>query len=220
MKAGDANAARTALQLATQPPASPEVRADAYYDLGVSFFRDADAHAGKNEHEDAQKMFREAADAFKQSLRLRSGDHNTAWNYELSARRVVEQQEKQKQKEQQDKDKQKKDDQKQDDQKQDPQSGNDSQDKQDDSKKDPQKDAEDKQKQQDKQAQDKQAQKDKPAPKDGQKPEEPAPQPKPEPLRPDVAQALDSLQDGEQNLERLRAMQRAASERRSPEKDW
>ena len=215
MKTGDTAGARTALKLATQPLASANIRADAYYNLGIGFYKDADAHAVKNEHDEAQKLFREASDSFKQALRLRPGDRNTAWNYELGARRVREQQ--QKQKEQQDKDKQKKDDKNKDQQKQDDknqQSSDNKQDGKDQQKQDPQDG-----KKQDK-PEDKQAQKDKQAEKDKQEDEAQKQQPKPEKLRPDVAQALDALQDGEQNLERLRAMQRASSEQRTPEKDW
>ena len=221
MKSGDTAAARTALKLATQPPASANVRADAYYNLGIGFYKDADAHATKSEHDEAQKLFREASDAFKQSLRLRPGDRNTAWNYELGARRVREQQKKQK--EQQDKDKQKKDEENKDQQKQDDkdqQSSDEKQDGKDEQKKDPQDDKK-QDKPEDKQAQkDKQAEKDKQAQKDRPEEDEQKQQQKPEKLRPDVAQALDALQDGEQNLERLRAAQRASSEQRTPEKDW
>jgi hypothetical protein len=35
-----------------------------------------------------------------------------------------------------------------------------------------------------------------------------------------VARVLDSLQDSEQNLERMRARIRAGRERRNPTKDW
>jgi hypothetical protein len=35
-----------------------------------------------------------------------------------------------------------------------------------------------------------------------------------------VEQALDALQNGEENLERMKARQRARRERRTPEKDW
>jgi len=72
------------------------VRADAYYDLGVAFYKEADAKAGEKDHEEAQKLFREATEAFKHGLRLRPGDRNGAWNYELAARRIREQEEQQK----------------------------------------------------------------------------------------------------------------------------
>jgi Ca-activated chloride channel family protein len=217
LKTGDLAAAREALRLATQPPAGKAVRADAYYDLGHVFYKEADASAGKNEHDAAQKAFREAADAFKQSLRLRPGDRKTAWNYELALRRIREQE--QKQKEQQ----QKQDEQKQD---QDPQKDQQQQqDQQQDQKQDPQKQDPQKQdpQQQDPQQQD--PQKQDPQKQDPQQPQpQPQDDPQAEPQEPqvprDVERALDALQEGEENLERLRAIQRAARERRVPEKDW
>jgi Ca-activated chloride channel family protein len=211
LRAGDLAAAREALKLATRPPASTAVRADAYYDLGSAFYKEADGRAKENKHDEAQQLFREASDAFKQSLRLRPNDRSSAWNYELAARRITEQQEKQKQKDQQD---QNKDKQQGKDKQQDPQQGKDKQ-------QDPQ---QGKDKQQDPQKQEPQAQKqspkDKPAPSpEGQQPK-PTEQPQPPAVRPEVDRALDALQDGEENLERLRAMNRAAREQRKPEKDW
>lgn len=222
LRAGNLPAAREALRLATQPPASTAVRADAYYDLGNTFYKEADARAGEKKHDEAQQLFREAEDAFKHSLRLRPSDPNTAWNHELTARRIREQEEKQKQKEQQDRDKQDKD---KDKQQGDPQQDKDKQDK-DKQQGDPQQDK-DKQQAQDQQKKDSQQ-----APKPDQKKDQqqaqaqPDKQPKKdEPqqapaVRPEVDRALDALQDSEQNLERLRAMNRAARERRKPEKDW
>jgi hypothetical protein len=211
MRAGNLSAAREALRLATQPPASSAVRADAYYDLGNAFYKEADARAGEKKHDEAQQLFREAEDAFKRSLRLRPGDPNTSWNHELAARRIREQEEKQKQKEQQDKDKQDKD--KQDKDKQ--QDGNQQQDKdkqqaQDQQKKDQQQAPKPDPQKKDQQQQE-QAQRDKQQKKD--EPQAPA-------VRPEVDRALDALQDSEQNLERMRAINRAARERRKPEKDW
>jgi Ca-activated chloride channel family protein len=235
LKQGEFSKAREALLSATQPNAPADVRADAYADLSLSFYRDADALAGQNKHKDAQKMFREALDASKRSLRLRPGDPNTAWNMELAARRIREEDEKQKQEEEKEKQKQQdnKDnkDQKPDDQNQDKQDKKDG-DKQDsDSKKDDQKG-------------DSGDQKDKPQPKpeDGKDKQDqakspPKPDKKPEPERqpaepseeksnpaqalpPEAAQALDALEGSEENFERHRARQRAARERRAPEKDW
>jgi Ca-activated chloride channel family protein len=210
LKTGDLVAAREALRLATQPPASRAVRADAYYDLGNTFYKDADASAGKNEHEPAQQAFREAAEAFKQSLRLRPGDRNAAWNYELAIRRLREQEQKQKEQKQ---DEQKQDQQKQDQQKQDQQ--NQDQQKPDDQKQD--------QAQQDQQKQDQQKQDQQKPQQDQaqQQPQQDEAQAKPEQQVPrEVERALDALEEGEDNLERLRAMRRAAQERRVPEKDW
>jgi Ca-activated chloride channel homolog len=220
LRAGELGPAREALRLGTQPAASAAVRADAFYNLGIGFYREADARAGENKHDEAQQLFKEAADAFKQSLRLRAGDPNSAWNYELARRRVTEQQEKQKQDEQK-QDEQKQDEQKQDEQKQDEQKPDQEQgdDKQDQPKPD--------------QPQDEQAKKPdspEPQPKPEQKPDgkqdgQDAQQPPPtaqEPpaVPPEVNRALDALDNGENNLERVRALNRAARERRKPEKDW
>jgi Ca-activated chloride channel family protein len=208
LKQGDLAAAREAFRLGTQPPASSAVRADAYYDLGIAFYKEADAHAGEKKHDEAQKMFREAADAFKRSMRLRPGDRNSAWNYELTARRIREQEEEQKKeqdkKDQQDKDKDKQRDQNKDQNKDQNQGDRQDQQQDKDKQQDQSKQDKDKQQKQDQQKQDqqKQAEGDKDQP------------------RPEVERALDALQDGEQNLERLKAMNRAAREQRKPEKDW
>ena len=211
--------AREALKLAVQSKADPVARADAHYDLGLSFYGDADEAAGKDDHENAQKLFREAAESFKQSLRLRPGDRNTAWNYELALRRIREQEEKQKEKE--DKEKQDQKDQKKDDQKKDDQQNQDQdqkdqqnpdqdQQKQDQQKQDQQKQDEQKQ---DQQKQDQQKQ-------DQQKQDQQEAEPQQAKPRSDAERALDALQDGEENLEKMKAQRRAARERRAPEKDW
>ena len=72
------------------------MRADAYQDLALSFYREADGLATQDKHEEAQKLFREALDASKRSLHLRPSDPNPAWNMELAARRIREEQQKQK----------------------------------------------------------------------------------------------------------------------------
>ena len=205
--------AREALKLAVQSKAEPTARADAHYDLGLSFYGEADEAAGKDDHENAQKLFRESAESFKQSLRLRPGDRNTAWNYELALRRIREQEEKQKEKDQKDKEdqKDKQDQQNQDQQNQDQKDQQDQQ-KQDQQKQDQQKQDEQKQ---DQQKQDQQKQ-DEQKPQDQEQQEQQA-QPKP---RSDAERALDALQDGEENLEKMKAQRRAARERRAPEKDW
>ncbi|HEX4355319.1 MAG TPA: tetratricopeptide repeat protein, partial [Polyangiales bacterium] len=68
LKQGDLPKAREALLSATQPSAPTEVRADAYEDLSLAFYREADSLAGQNNHKDAQKAFRESVDAAKRSL--------------------------------------------------------------------------------------------------------------------------------------------------------
>jgi len=198
LKQGDLPGARQALDLATRPPASNAVRADAYYDLGVAFYKDAEARANENNHEEAQKLFREAQDAFKHGLRMRPGDRNGAWNYELAGKRIREQEEKQKQEQKKDDKKDQNQDQNKD-QKNQPQDQKQDQQKQDQQKQDQQK--------QDQQKQDQQKQ-------------DQAPQEGEQKTRPEVDKALDALQTGEQNLERLKSMNRAAREQRKPEKDW
>jgi Ca-activated chloride channel family protein len=221
LKTGDLVAAREALRLATQPPASKAVRADAYYDLGNTFYKEADASAGKNEHEPAQKAFRDAAEAFKQSLRLRPGDKNTAWNYELAVRRIREQEQKQKEQEQK-QDQQKQDEPKQDQQKQDEQKQDEQQQDQQQQDQQQQDQAQQDQPKQDQPKQDQQEpQQDQAQQQPQQQPQQDEAQAKPEqPVPREVERALDALEEGEDNLERLRAMRRAARERRVPEKDW
>lgn len=222
----DIDKSRTALQLATQPPASREIRAAAYYNLGNSFFQEADALAGQEQHDQAQARFREAVDVYKSALRLQPDLAEAAWNLELAQRRVQEEQ---------DKAEQQQDDQNQD-QNQDPQQNEDS-DQQDpqqqqqdpksepeqgesgDQGRDPEQQPEQKPQQQDgdqEQAQDRdqgQAQQDSQQ-AEGSDDQTPPPPPS------EVDRALDALQDSEENLERYRAQQRARRERRRPEKDW
>jgi Ca-activated chloride channel homolog len=237
LKQGELGKAREALLAATQPGAPNDLRADAYQDLALAFYREGDQLAGENKHAEAQKMFREALDASKRSLRLRPNDPNTAWNLELAARRVREEEQKQKEEEEKKKEEQK--DQKQDQDQQDQQSQDqqnqqdqDQQDqnKQDQDKQDPQKQDPqgDQQKKQDPQSGDQKDQQKKPEPKPEQKPQDRQPaEPKPDEaappeqaLPPEAAQALDSLEGSEENFERHRARQRASRERRAPEKDW
>ena len=114
LKQGDFAKSRESLLAATVPNASSDVRADAYHNLSLSFYREADGLAEKN-HGDAQKMFRESVDAAKRSLHLRPSDPNTAWNLELASRRMREEEQKKKEEdEQKEKDKKDKDQQKQD----------------------------------------------------------------------------------------------------------
>ena len=93
--------AREAFLRAADPDAPAEVRADAYYDLGLAFFQEGDAAATEEDHQNAQASFREAADAFRRSLRARPGNRDAAWNLELALRRIREEEEKQEQEEQQ-----------------------------------------------------------------------------------------------------------------------
>ena len=85
--------ARQALLLATPPEVTAEVRAAAYYNLGLSFYRSGAELAEQLDHERAREQFREAVDALRRSLRTRPGQPDAAWNYELARRRLAEQKE-------------------------------------------------------------------------------------------------------------------------------
>jgi hypothetical protein len=100
--------AREAFRSATQGGASPEVRGKAHYNMGLAFLREAEAAAGGEKQEEAQKCLREAVDAFKSSLRSAPKNHDAAWNLELAKRRLQEAEQKQKQKEEQEKKEQEK----------------------------------------------------------------------------------------------------------------
>lgn len=220
LKQGEYAKGREALLSATVPNASSDVRADAYHNLALSFYREADGLAGQDQHADAQKLFREAVDAAKRSLHLRPSDPDTAWNLELSARRMREEEQKKKEEDEQkekDKDKQNQDQQDQQDpdqQKQDEQQDQDQQEK-DQQKQGDQQDP--KQNEQPKQEpDDKPEQQDQPQKQPEQQPEQPPEQELPR----EAEQALDSLENNEENFERYRARQRANRERRAPEKDW
>jgi tetratricopeptide (TPR) repeat protein len=93
--------AKEAFTAAADPSAPPEIRADAYYDLGVAFAREGDALSEEEDFEGATAHFREAADAFKRSLRARPGNRDAAWNLEYALERIREEEEKQKQAEEQ-----------------------------------------------------------------------------------------------------------------------
>lgn len=226
LKQGKLDAARDALKLATDSSAgSPEVRSDAYYDLGISFYRQAEAKISEKNDEEAQKAFREASDAFRKALRQKPGNANAAYNYELTQRRIVELEKKQQEKQEQEK----KDQQDQDQQNQDQQGQNQDQQDQDQQNQDQQNQD---QKPGDQQQQADQGKKDEPKP-EPKKPDQGQPQQQEQQqqeaqqareqkdLPPDMAKALDALQQGEKNLEQQRAAQRAGgSHRRPPEKDW
>jgi hypothetical protein len=234
LKTGDLPKARESFLAAAAPSAPPALRADAYENLALAFYRDGDQLAGQNKHKEAQQMFRESVDAGKRSLRLRPGDANTAWNLELATRRIHEEEQKQKEedeknkqdqkdqdKKNEDQDKQQGDQQKNDsqnqDQKQDDQSKNDDQ-KKDESQKPEQKPDENK----DKGKQDQQHDQKQPEPQQGQddKSEQQQEQEAQQQLPSEAEQALDALGNSEENFERYRARQRANRERRAPEKDW
>lgn len=100
LRSGRHDEARDALALATEPSAPSDVRAAAHYDLGLVHLEQAEEAATAEDHEEAQRLFREAADAFRASLRLAPGNADAGWNLELALRRLREEQEQQEQQEQ------------------------------------------------------------------------------------------------------------------------
>lgn len=101
LESGDLVGAREAFVTAADPDADDEIRAAAYYDLGLAFYREGDSTAAEEDHEASQGFFREAADAFRRSLRVTHGNRDAAWNLELALRRIREQEEAQEQQEEQ-----------------------------------------------------------------------------------------------------------------------
>ena len=210
LEAGEMDRAREAFLLATEPPAEASVRADAYYDLGLAFYRQADAAASAEEpnHQEAQRLFREAADSFRQSLRIRPGNADAGWNLELALRRIREQEQQQQEQEQQQQeqqDQQQQDQQQQDQQQQDQQqeSGDQSSDSEDPS------------------ADEGQREGGEDSGSEGQTQEQPPTgEGTMEGLPPEHQRVLDALEQGEDNLERHRARVRAQQERRRVEQDW
>lgn len=191
--------AKEAFAAAADPSAPPEIRADAYYNLGVAFARDGDSISQQEEFEQASAQYREAADAFKRALRLRPGDRNAAWNLEYAQKRIREAEEKQQEQQQE----QQQDPQNQEPQEQEPQEGEDGSE---DSQQDPQS--------QDSQEEPEQEQD--PQPSDAESQTEAAEQP----MQPDdVQRFLDALEQNEENLPLQRARRRSAG-RPPPEKDW
>jgi Ca-activated chloride channel family protein len=226
LKQGKLDAARDALKLATDSSAgSPEVRSDAFYDLGISFYRQAEAAASEQNDEEAQKAFREASDAFRKAIRQKPGNADAAYNYELTQRRIVELEKKQQEKQEQEKQDQQNEDQEQQ-QNQDQQGQNQDPQNQEQQQNQDQKPGD--QQQQTDQGKKEEPKKPEPKPDQGQQQQqqeqqEQQAQPGREPkdLPPDMAKALDALQQGEKNLEQQRAAQRAGgNNRRPPAKDW
>lgn len=231
LKTGDLPKARESFLAATAPSAPPVLRADAYQNLALAFYREGDQLAGQNKHKEAQQMFRESIDAGKRSLRLRPGDPNTAWNLELATRRIREEEQKQKEEDEKKKQDQKDEDKKdQDKQQGDPQKNDDSQNqdqsKNDDQQKDESQKPEQKPENQQDQAKQDQAKQDQrqdpkqPEPKGSDEKAEQQEEQEAQQLPSEAEQALDALGNSEENFERYRARQRANRERRAPEKDW
>lgn len=232
LAAGDLPKARESLLRATEPPASADVRAAGYYNLGLAFYREGDARAGEDDHKEAQAMFRESADALKRSLRLVPGNRDAAWNLELAMRRIRDEQEKQRQQEEQEKQEQEK-------QEQEKQEQGDNQDSPNDESGDGEQQPEDGESQDQQQPKGENQDGDQdgdqeqpqdppekqgdenPQPQDQTPQDQDSQQEQPQEAMPREAErALDALQQGEENLERMRARQRAGRERRAPSKDW
>ncbi len=245
LDAGELDRALEAFEVAAERGGPREIRADAFYDMGLVYYQQGDAAASDQNHEEAQRLFREAAERFRQSLRQQPGNADAGWNLELALRRLHEEeeaQEQQEQQEQQDQDQENQDQQNQDQQNQDQQ--NQDQQNQDQQNQDQQnQDQQQSQDQQDGEPEDQQEDgsdgsddeqpSDEPPPDEqegeggqGDRPgeEEPEQQPSTDGTRDALPQehrrVLDALQDGEDNLERHRARSRAAQERRRVEQDW
>ncbi|MEC7523772.1 MAG: tetratricopeptide repeat protein [Myxococcota bacterium] len=250
LDAGELDRALEAFEVAAEPGGPREIRADAYYDMGLVYYQQGDAAAAEEDHQEAQRLFREAAERFRQSLRQRPGNADAGWNLELALRRLHEEEEAQEQQEQeeqeqqeqnqdqqqQNQDQQGQDQQQQDqDQQQQDQQGEDEQPQdqqgQDEQPQDsegdegePQEDEGGSEESDDEQPSDDSSDQGEGQPQEGDGQQPPEPQPSTEGTREAMPEehrrVLDALQDGEDNLERHRARSRAAQERRRVEQDW
>ncbi|MEM9731186.1 MAG: hypothetical protein AAF997_21610 [Myxococcota bacterium] len=198
--------AKEAFLSAADPSAPKDVRADAYYDLGVTFGKQGDLLADKEELEPAMENYREAVDAFKRSLRVRPGDRDAAWNLEYALQRIREQEEKKQQQQQE------QDEQEQDEQDQDQQQDQQNQDEQQQEQEQDQQNQDEQQQEQDEQEQDSQD------PQTDNQQSQPEPSEAPPP-RDEVERFLDALEQNEESLPVERARRESAG-RRKPEKDW
>jgi Ca-activated chloride channel homolog len=233
LKAGKLNEARSALQIATQGSPPAEVRAKAQYNLGLSFLQEADAAAKQEDLEGAQKLLREASDAFKSSLRAGPGNRDAAWNYELAKRRQVELEKKQQEKKDQEKKDQEKKDQEKKDQDEQKQNDDSSDPNQDEDKQDGSKDPSQSPDAGAPQGEQDAGQPPQPEGQDGGKAPEPKQEPEPkdqpqqgqqdkaQPQLPEHMQkALDALESNDDNLQKHQAAQRARQRPQRVEKDW
>ncbi len=181
-RARELSAARDAFLQATRPGGARDLRADGYYNLGNAFFQ--------------ERKFRDAIEAFRQSLRIRPAFRDAQWNLELAMRMQQEEEERQRQQQEQ---------QEQQPQQQQPQQQQNQQQQQ--QQPDPQQ-----QQQQDRQQQQQQQQ---------QQPQAQDSQPPNQPRTPEEVEAvLDSLQQREDNLQRQRARLRGQQAPRRVERDW
>jgi Ca-activated chloride channel homolog len=232
-KLGDA---REAFRRAGAAGAPKEVRGPALYDLGLTFMHEADQAGQAEDLDGAKKLLEESVDAFRGSLRAQPQNRDAAWNLELAKRRLVDTQKKQEEKKKQEEEKKKQDEQNKDDQNKDDQN-------KDDQNKDQQPDAgapergdggspneHDGQGEPDASAppppEPQQADGGTPKPPEEpeEQPAEPAesepPKQEPNALPEHMKRALDALEAGEENLEKLRAKQRARTRPRRIDKDW
>jgi Ca-activated chloride channel family protein len=250
MATGKLPEAREAFRLSTQGSATPEIRGKAHYNMGLAFMREAEAAAGENKPEEAQKYLRESVDAFKSSLRNAPKNREAAWNLELAKRRLVEAEQKQKQKEEQEKKKEEQEKQEKQDQQDQEQQDQEQQDDQQKSDGEP-KDSEQNQEPKPEDGQKEPGQDDKEPSAGEPKPDEQAKQQKPEeqpgdkkpgeqeqpsqpaetgpkqegaqgekPLPEHMQKALDALSESDENLQRQQARVRSKQRPRRIEKDW
>ena len=207
LRLGDHARAREALLRATEPPASAEIRAAAYHDLGLSFYQEADG-AAATERDRAQSLFREAADACRRALRIKPGVRDTAWNLELAMRRIREIEEEER-REEEEREQEEQEQQDQQDQQQQDQQQQDQQ----------QQDQQQRDQQENGQPREQEAQREE---REAREEERAAAEPAdaaegaPEHLR----RLLDAIEDSEESLERERARVRAIREGRRPAQDW
>jgi len=233
--------AREAFRRAGAASAPKEVRGPALYDLGLTFMQEADMAGKADDFDGAKKLLEESVDAFRNSLRAQPGDRGTAWNLELAKRRLVDVKKKQEEKKKQEDEKKKQDDQNKDDQNKDDQNKDDQNKDKDDQNKQQQPDAGSDESgdagtpnPKDGQGEPDAGAPPQPEPKGGDA-GAPEPEPEPEPeseaepsdakqdpnaLPEHMKRALDALESGEENLEKLRARQRARSRPRRIDKDW
>lgn len=221
--------ARDALRKATLGAAHKEVRAKAHYNLGLSLLREADETAkDESQLEAAQNQLREAVDAFKQSLRAVPGDADAAWNLELAQRRLVDVENKREQQQNQEPDDQNEgpDEPQEDGEQEQNQPGDQDQAAQDQEDGQDEAEPDEPDEQGDQDEGDTEGQKKSPP----DEPQQEAGQKEPEgkkgaesqqrALPQHMERALDALSDGEENLQKHQAAQRAQQRPRRIEKDW
>lgn len=164
LDAGELDRALEAFEVAAEPGGPREIRADAYYDMGLVYYQQGDAAAAEEDHQEAQRLFREAAERFRQSLRQRPGNADAGWNLELALRRLHEEEEAQEQQEQEE---QEQEEQEQQEQNQDQQQQNQDQQGQDQQQQDQDQQQQDQQQGEDEQPQDQQGQDEQPQDSEG-----------------------------------------------------